>query len=95
MECPPPCLHTSYDVRFESWNMVGEGRSLQVALSDFQIHHKEEYPACDTTCIIGQLGGNLGFFLGGSILVGLDILMEYAVKAIKVCTAIFKSNASS
>ena len=52
---------------------------------DFQFTHREEYPACDATCIFGELGGNLGLFLGGSILLGLDLLLEYAAKITRMC----------
>ena len=76
-KCPPPCFSTQYDVQFETWSMWGPNVSLQIAFSDFLTIHREEYLACDNTCILGQLGGNLGLFLGGSILLGLDILMEY------------------
>ena len=47
--------------------------SLQVALDGFTIPHLEEFFKCDTGCVVGELGGNLGFFLGGSILLILDI----------------------
>ena len=78
--CPPPCSSTKYDIKFEWWTMHGSGLSLQIAFSDFIIAHTEEYLACDVTCILGQLGGNLGLFLGGSILLGLDISMELVVR---------------
>ena len=47
--------------------------SLQVALDGFTIPHLEEFFKCDSGCVVGELGGNLGFFLGGSILLILDI----------------------
>ena len=79
-KCPPPCFSTHYDVNFEEWTMFGSNVSLQIAFSDFIITHKEEYLACDSTCILGELGGNLGLFLGGSILLGLDMLIEYVAR---------------
>ena len=78
--CPPPCSSTKYDIKFDWWTMHGSGVSLQIAFSDFIIVHTEEYLACDVTCIFGQLGGNLGLFLGGSILLGLDIIMGLIVR---------------
>ena len=35
------------------------------------------------TCVIGEIGGNLGFFLGGSLLLILTIVMDYTTKAIE------------
>ena len=83
MECLPPCQSINYGLKIERWDMRGTGRSIQIAFSDFAITSREERPACDTTCVIGELGGNLGFFLGGSILLGLDILLEYGLKIVQ------------
>ena len=89
--CPPPCFSTKYDVKFDDWTMHGTGASLQIAFSDFIITHKEEYLACDLTCILGQLGGNLGLFLGGSILLGLDIIMDFISRfSMSLCSKLFK-----
>ena len=74
--CPPPCFSTRYDVKFETWAMHGSNISLQIAFADFKSTQRTQYLACDNTCIIGEIGGNLGLFLGGSILLGLDILMD-------------------
>ena len=83
MECPPPCHVTIYNLRFEKWNMRGSGKSLQIALSDFTIVTREEYLACDSTCVIGEIGGNLGFYLGGSLIFCLDIIIEYGSKILE------------
>lgn len=74
-ECPPPCYLKEYIVGFERWAWFSEAKpvSLQVALDGFTIYHLEEFFKCDTGCIVGELGGNLGFFLGGSILLALDL----------------------
>ena len=53
--------------------MIGDGISFQVAFADFSFRAASEYLACEWTCIVGELGGNLGFFLGGSILLALDL----------------------
>ena len=37
--------------------------------------YSRQYYACDMFCVLGQLGGNLGFFLGGSILAGIDLII--------------------
>ena len=79
-KCLPPCTNTIYDVKFEKWHMGGGGKSLQIAFSDFIIVSREEYPACEWTCIIGELGGNLGFFLGGSIILAYDLILDYGLK---------------
>ena len=83
MECLPPCFTTKYKTVLRKWQDWRQGRSLQVLLSDFSITHNEEYLACDTTCIIGEIGGNLGFFLGGSLLLILTMLTDYGTIAIE------------
>ena len=55
----------------------GEGRSFQIAFADFAFRSESEYVACGWTCIVGELGGNLGFFLGGSIIFAIDLIIEY------------------
>ena len=86
IECPPPCQVSIYDLKFEKTGMEPwiSGKSLQIAFSDFTIIFREEYLACDLTCVIAELGGNLGFFLGGSILLAVDILIEYTLKMIQL-----------
>ena len=78
-QCPLPCNITSYELKYLI-NYEGSGKSLKIAVSDFRVAHKKEYLNCDTTCIIGEVGGNLGFFLGGSILIFFDILAEQVKK---------------
>jgi hypothetical protein len=74
-QCPLPCHMTSYDLKYLV-EPEGSGKSLRITFSDFRVDDKEEYLACDQTCIIGEVGGNLGFFLGGSILIFFDILAK-------------------
>ena len=38
---------------------------------------------CDYSCLLGEIGGNLGFFLGGSILLYVDLLSEQISKFLK------------
>ena len=78
MYCPSPCFLKEYSIEFEKWAWFSEAKpvSLQIALDGFTIHHEDEFYKCDSTCILGELGGNLGFFLGGSILLGLDIIFN-------------------
>ena len=79
-ECLPPCRNIIFDTEVEKWNMDGSRRSLQIAFSSFNFVSRNEYIACGWSCVIGELGGNLGFFLGGSILFAIDIIMEYISK---------------
>ena len=75
-DCLPPCFLEKISVEYETWALWIKATklSLQISLGSFIISHDEESFKCDGTCIIGELGGNLGFFLGGSILLGLDIV---------------------
>ena len=74
--CPLPCFRKKFEVKIASWNDFTNNptRSLKVVLDGFTIKHREEYLECDSTCIIGNIGGNIGFFLGASILLGLDVI---------------------
>ena len=85
-QCPPPCFSKKFELKFEDWaeSSKADLPSLQVSIEDFFINHEEEFFICDVTCIIGELGGNLGFFLGGSILLGLDIIFDAIRKITKV-----------
>ena len=80
MTCPPPCAQTKYNLEYgpsEVGNIIGiKKKSIQIGFSDFMIVNTKEYRQCDSACIIGQLGGNLGFFLGGSILAGFDFALD-------------------
>ena len=57
--------------------------SLKIVFDNFVVEQREEFLACDTTCVIGELGGNLGFFLGGSILALFDLFVQYCTKFLK------------
>ena len=77
--CPPPCVYLKYNLEYgpsEVGDFAGMMKSIEIGFPDFMIKNKQEYRQCDSTCIIGQLGGNLGFFLGGSILAGLDLILD-------------------
>ena len=81
MECPMPCKFTTYGLRYIEWDLWGNvtgihENSIQIGFPNFRMVNKNEYPACDLTCVIGRLGGNLGFFLGGSILAGVDFVVN-------------------
>lgn len=79
--CLIPCFSKHYNVKVETWkyDVVPEEQkvSLQLTFEDFVISHKEEYIGCDSTCILGEIGGYLGFFLGGSVLLGIDMILRF------------------
>ena len=82
-ECPFPCNGTKYSVKIEKWEDWRSGRSLQISLANLAINTEEEYLSCDMTCIIGEFGGNLGFFLGGSLLFGYNVIVQYLAQALE------------
>ncbi len=49
---------------------------LHLWFKNFLFTYETEYVVCDWTCLIGEIGGNLGFFLGGSILAVIDTLLD-------------------
>ena len=79
-KCQIPCEVMRYSLQYEdnSEQMMNEAAgkfSLVIEFENFMIEKRTEFEACDKTCVIGELGGNLGFFLGGSILAFFDILI--------------------
>ena len=77
--CAPPCFRKKFVVKLDRWSLAKSldkpTTSLKIVLDGFAIKHEEEFLKCDSTCIIGEVGGNLGFFVGGSILLGLDMIL--------------------
>jgi len=53
-------------------------------LKSFERVIEREYLVCDETCLIGEIGGTLGFFLGGSILAFVDQLFYFIRKWLKL-----------
>jgi hypothetical protein len=89
MQCPPPCQFTRFHLDYLPWEVRDQNpgvkfKSIQIGFSNFMIVYSKEYYKCDFACIIGQLGGNLGFFLGGSILVVIDFVIECFSKLIQI-----------
>ena len=82
--CLPPCETTIYDIELEKWDMIGDGISFQVAFADFSFKAASEYLACEWTCIVGELGGNLGFFLGGSLIFAIDLIIDYVGRLVDI-----------
>lgn len=42
---------------------------------NFKFKYEKEYLVCDWTCLVGEIGGNFGFFLGGSVLAVFDLIL--------------------
>ena len=89
MQCPPPCKYTRFHLEYVPWEVGDQNlgikfKSIQIGFSNFMIVNSKEYYKCDFACIIGQLGGNLGFFLGGSILAAMDFIIECVFKLIQI-----------
>ncbi len=53
----------------------GSEWTVHLWFKNFLFTYETEYVVCDWTCLIGEVGGNMGFFLGGSILAFIDIVM--------------------
>ena len=80
MQCPRPCKFTKFHLDYRPWEIPydAEGfkfKSIQIGFSNFRLVYQKQYFACDMFCVLGQLGGNLGFFLGGSILAVIDLII--------------------
>ncbi len=66
------------------WLAPGDKQSEWVIhfwFENYLFTYEKEYLVCNWTCLLGEIGGNLGFFLGGSILGFVDImLMRHMIK---------------
>ena len=84
--CVPPCKNTIYDIKIEKWAIAtyGRNRNVLITFPDFAFMSYNEYLACGWTCIIGEFGGNLGFFLGGSLILSIDVMLESVEKLVKM-----------
>ena len=58
----------------------GTGMSIFFYFKDILIVTQTEYLVCDYSCLIGEIGGNLGFFLGGSVLALIDLIVNQIKK---------------
>ena len=55
---------------------------FEIAFKNFVFEHRNEFRSCDFSCFIGEIGGNLGFFLGGSILMLIEFTFSMLVPRI-------------
>lgn len=53
---------------------------VRIWFKDYLFTYEEEYLVCNWTCFIGEIGGNLGFFLGGSLLGMSDTILGWMAK---------------
>ena len=97
--CKMPCVTTRYILKYRKEKEFEDGDpkipdgnktkySLRVLFENFVIEEQKEFLACDKTCLIGEFGGNLGFFLGGSILALFDIIILVVMKVdrlVRIC----------
>ena len=86
-ECPQPCNVTSYKIQYEVKSVIGDKLSIDVAFKNFVFEHRDEFRSCDFSCVIGEVGGNLGFFLGGSLLIIIEFILSLIIPIFhrKVC----------
>ena len=97
-KCLVPCTDTRYTVTYinneEEMENEAKGKySLVIAFDNFLVEHRDESLKCDTTCIVGELGGNLGYFLGGSVLAFLDLMIIHVAKLASKMKRIHESSA--
>ena len=48
---------------------------VYIWFKNYQFKYEQEYMVCDATCLLGEIGGNIGFFLGGSLLEYVNWMM--------------------
>ncbi len=52
------------------------GWVVHLSFDSFVFSYESEFLICDWTCLLGEIGGNLGFFLGGSVLGFVDLIID-------------------
>ena len=83
--CPQPCTTTNYELYYSYLGEFDAAADIMafVWYKNFKFQYNEEYIVCDWTCLLGEIGGNFGFFLGGSILALFDVLFyRYAIQKV-------------
>ncbi|XP_023326275.1 acid-sensing ion channel 4 [Eurytemora carolleeae] len=103
MGCPLPCNRSSFSLEYTYIRQekidIGWGRedfdfAISIWAKNFQIEDSEEIIVCDSTCLLGEVGGNIGLYLGVSVITLVDILfiilykLEHLVKIF--CSRSFK-----
>lgn len=81
--CWFPCVASLYELDYSSRHMdVKNATTLQltIAYKNFKFTYIKEFLACNFTCLIGEIGGSFGFYLGGSILLMFDVLASTFAK---------------
>ncbi|XP_023333922.1 acid-sensing ion channel 4 [Eurytemora carolleeae] len=76
------------------WGREDFDFAISIWAKDFQIEDSEEITVCDSTCLLGEVGGNIGLYLGVSVITLVDLLfvvlykLEHIVKLF--CSRSFK-----
>ena len=50
--------------------------AVAIWAKNFRQEERQEILVCDLSCAVGEVGGNLGLFLGGSVLMYVDSLIN-------------------
>ncbi len=58
------------------WLEKGADWTVHIWFKNYLFTYEKEYVVCNWTCLIGEIGGNLGFFLGGSVLAFIDTVLD-------------------
>ncbi len=61
----------------------GSDWTVHLWFKNFLLTYEREYWVCNWTCLLGEVGGNLGFFLGGSIVAYMDRLINPLIAKMK------------
>ena len=88
--CRLPCTTTNYDFEYSFINVRHPGLNdleadfvITLWFKNFRFEYSEEYVVCDWTCLVGEVGGNFGFFLGGSVLAVFDLFVVRFVRFVQ------------
>ncbi|XP_059098081.1 uncharacterized protein LOC131892296 [Tigriopus californicus] len=83
-QCSLPCTVSKFEPHISSypppdwykWMDNGADWIVYLWFKNYQFQYDTEYVVCDSTCLLGEIGGNLGFFLGGSVLAYMNTIVQ-------------------
>ena len=67
-----------HDWQNQDWDWA-----ISIWAKNFRQEEQEEILVCDISCAVGEIGGSLGLFLGGSVLMYVDSIIHVGGRVVK------------
>ena len=83
--CPLPCNRSEINLQYTyvprekitgtSWNNEDFDWTISIWAKNFEINDNKEIKVCDDTCLLGEVGGSIGLYLGVSCISLMDLVV--------------------